>query len=261
MPQVDPIFLTTTIIERFLGEGQCGSATGFFFSDSKNNVYLVTNKHVIYGKKYFEEDAKPEVDEFRLVLHTNTNDLSRNEEVPVKLFEGDRKIWKEHPRKDFDIICVPLNLDRNKFIFIPIGEDLLDSSNLKIGFEKIFVMGYPYGWYDTLNNLPITRIGHLSSPFGAPFQGNPFMLGDVETHEGMSGSPVFMHLKDYVTFDENNKLTTHLGASKILLLGVFSGQPLWKIKDKKTARVTEIPHSLSIIWFPGLIEEILTPQS
>lgn len=117
-------------------------------------------------------------------------------------------------------------------------------------------MGYPYAWYDTLNNLPVTRIGHLSSPFGAHFSGNPFMLGDVETHRGMSGSPVFMHLKDYVT-TENNQLTTHLGASKILLLGVFSGQPRWRVTDNKTGTQIEIPHSLSVIWFGDLIKEIL----
>jgi len=257
MPQIDSIFLTTTIIKRFRGEDERGSATGFFFSDSRNNVYLVTNKHVIYGDRYFEDGVKPEIDKLKLILHTNKTDLSQNEEIVMELFAGEGRTWKEHPRKDVDIICIPLTLDRNRFLFVTIGEDLLDSSNLKIGFERIFVMGYPYGWYDTLNNLPITRIGHLSSPFGAPFQGNPFMLADVETHKGMSGSPVFMHLKDYVTTNEKGGLTTHLGASKILLLGVFSGQPRWEIKNKETSKTTEIPHSLSVVWFPNLIKEIL----
>jgi len=31
--------------------------------------------------------------------------------------------------------------------------------------EEIFVMGYPYGWYDKVNNLQITRVGHLATPF------------------------------------------------------------------------------------------------
>jgi len=257
MAKVDPIFLTTTIVKRFLGDKECGSATGFFFSDVQNNVYLVTNKHVIYDEKYFEESTKPEIDNLKLILHINKDNLSQNEEITIELFNNGAKIWKEYSQKSIDIICVPLSLDRNKFIFFTVREDLLDSSNLKIEFEKIFVMGYPLGWYDTLNNLPITRIGHLSSPFGVSFQGNPFMLGDVETHKGMSGSPVFMHLKDYITIGENGNLTTHLGASKTLLIGVYSGQPRWDIKDKKTGKTTEIPHSLSIIWFSNLIKEII----
>lgn len=89
--------------------------------------------------------------------------------------------------------------------------------------------------------------------------GYPFMLGDVETHNVMSGSPVFMHLKDHITIDENGKETTHLGSWKTILLGVFSGQPQWGIPDKKTGKIIEIPHSLSIIWFSSLIKEIVTP--
>jgi hypothetical protein len=169
-----------------------------------------------------EEDAKPEIDKLKLILHTSRNNLSQNEEVTIELFKGGSPIWEELSRSDIDIVCIPLVLDRNRFLFVTIGDDLIDSSNLKIGFERIFVMGYPYGWYDTLNNLPITMIGHLSSPFGVPFRGNPFMLGHIETHPEMSGSPVFIHLKDYVSF-ENNRLVTHLGASKFLLVGVFSG--------------------------------------
>ena len=238
--RIDQIFITTTIIKRFIGNKELGSATGFFFSDTENNVYLVTNKHVIYGEKYFEENAKPEIDTLKIVLHVNKDNLSQNEEVIIKLFNGNVKIWKEHLQKNIDIVCIPLLLDREKFVFFSIGENALDTSNLKIGFEKIFIMGYPYGWYDTLNNLPITRIGHLSSPLGVFFMGHPFMLGDVETHEGMSGSPVFMHLKDYITIDENNKETTHLGFWKTILLGVFSGQPRWDVKNKETDKIIKI---------------------
>ncbi|MDD5551825.1 MAG: serine protease [Candidatus Pacebacteria bacterium] len=249
--KVDSIFLTTTIV-KFLRNNQYYSATGFFFSDKENNVYLVTNKHVIYGKDYSHNDSKPKIDELRLILHSDQNNLSKNEEVSVNLYKEGEQIWKEHNNKEIDVICIPINLDRHKFIFVTIGNDLLDFSNLKIGFEKIFVMGYPYGWYDILNNLPITRVGHLSSPFGVAFQGKPFMLGDVETHKGMSGSPVFMYLKDYITEGADGRNSIHVGTLKMLLVGVFSGQPIWRTKENK-----EIPHSLSIIWFSEIIKEIV----
>lgn len=257
MLKIDEIFLTTTIIKGFLKDKQYSTATGFFFMDNKKNVYLITNKHVIYGEHYYQKDIQPEIDKIKIILHIDKNNLSKNEEVVIDLFCKKEKLWKEHQKSDVDVICIPLSLDRSKYLFAPIGEDLLDSSGLKIGFEKITIMGYPYGWYDSLNNLPVTRIGHLSSPFMAPFQGYPFMLGDVETHKGMSGGPVFMHLRDYITIDENNKLTTHIGAVKIILIGAFSGQPSWVIEDKKTNKKIKIPHSLSIIWFSSLIKDII----
>jgi hypothetical protein len=256
MPLVDPIYLSTTLVRRFSGNESKGTATGFFFQSQQGPVYLVTNKHVIYGDNFSDENATPEIDEIKLTLHINKNNLSQNEEVTISLFNKNDKLWKEHSMKNIDIVCTPLDLDRDKFIFATVDKSLLDISNIKIGMEKIFVMGYPYGWYDSLHNLPITRIGHLSSPFGVPFHGNPFMLGDVETHPGMSGSPAFMHLVDYITVD-NDKSTRHLGQSKIILLGVFSGQPKWEIKDKKTGTLIEIPHSLSVIWFGDLIKEII----
>ncbi len=256
MASVDSIYLSTTLVHRFSGNESKGKATGFFFQSKQGPVYLVTNKHVIYGDNFSDETPIPEIDKIQLTIHINMDNLLQNETVTIDLFKKHDKVWKEHTGKDIDIVCIPLNLDRNKFVFASADESLLDASNIKIGIEKIFVMGYPYGWYDSLHNLPITRIGHLSSPFGVPFHGNPFMLGDVETHPGMSGSPVFMHLVDYVTVDKG-KSTRHMGQSKIILLGVCSGQPKWEITDKKTNKSITIPHSLSVIWFGDLIKEII----
>ena len=119
-------------------------------------------------------------------------------------------------------------------------------------------MGYPYGWYDEGNNLPIIRIGHLSSPFKIPFQNNPFMLGDVETHPGMSGGPVFIMLKDYTTLENGGRIT-NMGASKTILAGIHSGQPRWDLIDHTTGELTEsVRHSLVIIWFSDVILEIIS---
>lgn len=253
---IDPIFLTTTKIDRLNGKASAGSATGFFYTKNEH-IYLITNKHVIYGDNFANDDAEPQIDKFRLTLHTNGENLSQNASHIIDLFDDKKSIWKEHKNKEVDIVAIPLDLNRNSFHFVTISDDLMDTNRLKIGFEKVFIMGYPLGWYDSQHNLPITRIGHLSSPFGVPFGGKPFMLGDVETHKGMSGSPVFMHLKDYVTIGDDGGLTTNLGATKLLLLGVFSGQPLWQVPDTITNDIKSIPHSLSVIWFPSLIREII----
>lgn len=255
MASVDSIFITTTIILRFKDEESKGNATGFFFEDKHKNIYLVTNKHVIYGEKYFES-VQPEINNIKLILHINKQNLAQNEEVKIPLFKESNKIWLEHSDKNVDVVLIPISLDRTKYVIIPLIESHIDSSKLEVGFEKIFVMGYPFGWYDAVNNLPVVRIGHLSSSFKVPFQNFPVMLGDVETHPGMSGGPVFMKLKDFVTIDGNNR-TTNLGASKTLLIGIHSGQPRWDLMDKTTGQTKTISPSLIYIWFSELILEIL----
>jgi S1-C subfamily serine protease len=255
MPAVDPIHLTTSLINRLNKGEDKGSATGFFFITNKK-LYLVTNKHVIYGGGYYK-NPKPEIDQIKLNLHINPKKLSQNEEIIIDLFKGKSKKWLEHKDKEVDVVLVPINIDNKKYIIAPVDKSVIDSSNIQVGFEKIFVIGYPFGWYDKINNLPITRIGHLSSPFKVPFQGKPIMLGDVETHEGMSGGPVFMRIDDYVTID-GNKRTKHMGSYKIILVGIHSGQPRWDLIDRKTGKLTKtIGHSLINIWFSDLILEIL----
>ena len=51
MTSVEPIFLITTLIKRFKGLNSLGTATGFFLV-SEDKVWLVTNKHVLYGDNY-----------------------------------------------------------------------------------------------------------------------------------------------------------------------------------------------------------------
>ena len=259
MQGVDPIFITTTPVFRFMDEEESGIATGFFFLDDEEHLYLVTNKHVIYGDRYYE-NPDPEINKIKSNLHTNPQNLSQNEEVTFELFEAEEKKWLEHPNRDVDVVLISICLDRRRYVIMPINKSFVEISNIEVGFEKIFVMGYPYGWYDTHNNLPVARLGHLSSPFKVPFQGRPIMLGDVETHPGMSGGPVFIKLQDYTTVEGTNR-TTHLGDQKTILAGIHSGQPRWELIERRPGERTEpISHSLIHIWFSDLILEILNNQ-
>jgi len=260
MPTVDSIYTTTTLIIRLDNGESKGNATGFFFLDDQKNLYIVTNKHVIYGERYYE-NPQPKINEIKLNLHTNPQNLSQNEAVTIDLFHGKNKKWLEHSNQDFDVVLIPVRIDRKRYVIMPTNKSFIESSNIQVSFEKIFVMGYPFGWYDTVNNLPITRIGHLSTPFKIPFQGKPIMLGDVETHPGMSGGPVFMNLEDYVTIEGSNRIK-NMGAHKVILVGIHSGQPRWDLIDRRTGQVTKtVSHSLTHIWFSDLILEILKSQS
>lgn len=255
--EIDPLYASTSIVIGLKNGNQILTATGFFFNGEDGKLYLVTNKHVIYGKK-FAEEVDPIIDQIKLILHIDPKNLSKNEELIINLTEGKKNKWLEYKSSpEVDVVLIPVNIDRNKYFLIPLNKSFVEIENIQVGFEKIFIMGYPYGWYDKINNLPITRVGHLSSPFKVPFQGKQVMLGDVETHEGMSGGPVFMRLEDY-TEKKGDKQIKHMGSTRIVLLGIHSGQPLWQLIDSKSGEKTlTIHHTLVNIWFADLILEIL----
>ena len=94
MVTIGQFYTTTTILSRISKGREVGSATGFFFSDNEN-VYIVTNKHVIYGENYGQNTIAPapEIDALGLILHTNRKNSRENEALTVPLFEGKKKIW------------------------------------------------------------------------------------------------------------------------------------------------------------------------
>jgi hypothetical protein len=245
MAHIHPAYIVTTIITTFADGKKMGSATGFFFTDDNNNLYVITNRHVIYGDNY-EKSIEPQIDKITLNLHTNASDLTQNEEVTIDLFDKANRKWLEHNDQSVDVVLIPVNLDKEKYVFSSLNRSFLECPYW-VHFEKIMVVGYPYGWYDYVNNLPIIRIGHLSSPFKVPFQGKPVMIGDVITHAGMSGGPVFMDLRDPLTKQPDGKFAVKF-ERKFLLVGINSGQ--FKIPE-----TTERPNLIHI-WFPELILEI-----
>jgi hypothetical protein len=236
-------------LKSVVGNKEKEIATAFFYHH-KDGLYLVTNKHVIYGDN-FENETTPIVDSVKIYLHDNPKDLSSIQEVIVRLFNDGKKIWLEHKYLDVDVVLIPVTIDRTKLLITSINKDFIECDNIVVDdFETIFLLGYPHGWYDDFNNLPIARIGHLASSFKAPFKGKPVMLGDMMTHKGMSGAPVFMQLKDFISVDSNGQEMPNYGKARRILVGIYSGQfPIPEIPKERT--------NLINIWFPEMILEIL----
>lgn len=249
MLPIDPKYLSTTMITVLKDGLEKGTATGFFYVNKNKNLFLVTNKHNIYGKEDYQNPiAKAIFDKFKLNLHIDEDNLVNNEYIEIPLFEREKEVWLEHQNPKVDVIILPVNINRNKYIIRPIDDSYFDNNYLIVDFEKIFIMGYPHGWYDKLNNIPITRIGHLSSPFYVGFKRQDRMLADVEVHPGMSGGPVFMLLNFYT--DQLGNVRG--GTEKHILVGICSGKPI--IKDKKE---NIVQHRMTCIWSYRLIQEIL----
>lgn len=240
-----PVYTFTTIIKIT----QNHSASGFFFSEN-DNLYLVTNKHVIYGEDFAQSCSQPKTKQVTIILHTDASNSTINEKLRIELFDTDgKRKWLEHKDPTIDVILIPITLGK-KYIINPLNRTYIeDAKDFVTLFEKIVIVGYPYGWYDDINNLPIIRVGHLSSPFKVGFKGNPWMVGDVITHPGMSGAPVLMYLVNPIRKNAVGKRTISF-ETRFLLIGVYSGQ--FQIPQNEKERP-----NLVTIWFPETILEIL----
>ena len=57
--------------------------------------------------------------------------------------------------------------------------------------QKILFVGYPKGFFDTKNFLPVVRSGSIASIPSIDFEGRKQLLIDAQVFPGSSGSPVF----------------------------------------------------------------------
>ncbi|XMB67745.1 serine protease [Mycoplasmatota bacterium zrk1] len=193
---------TVTAIKSYVNgkSGDC-IGTGFFvgaphFEDGKKtgkyHTFLVTNKHVVLGKKFISLD-------FNRLDSSVVNysiDMENNENV------------KFHPNHDIDIVLVSLD---GKFLTekqldiksIPIEEQALLLEDIKnhniIEGYSLLSIGFPMNLVDEEHMYPIVRVGciaRISDLFLEQKKVKTF-LADLFTYPGNSGSPVFLDSRIY----------------------------------------------------------------
>lgn len=190
-------------------------ASGFFFAH-RGKKYLITNRHIVINEK---TGMFP--DHLKFYIHLNKDDPKSIRYVSVPLYKDCRKLWLEHvdndpsdDKKIIDVVAIEISSEMNHYdkcinYWSTKNMELHDAS-LYNSFINISLIGYPLGFYDEENMLPIKRSGAIASLYGADFRERPRFLVDIITHKGCSGSPVFLEIGD----------GNHLYGD---LLGVLSG--------------------------------------
>lgn len=244
---INEIVATVSIVLQIKAGALIGSASGFFYSRN-NNLFLVTNQHVVRDEA---NGVLP--DKLRLRLHTDGNDIRKNADFDIELYSNGNRLWKineRHPEADIAVIRLDKSQIEGKFFvkawsaaaFLPKQYPLSPG-------DDIFIMGYPLGFHDAPNNLPIFRNAMIASTYGVPFQGKPMFLTDANLHRGTSGSPVITKPKSAWVDDKGN--TNLVTGTVYYLLGVHSA----------TLGITpsgqaNIPLGLGAAWYADLVEEI-----
>ncbi|RTY76531.1 serine protease [Flavobacterium sp. LS1R10] len=193
------------------------TGTGFFFEFLIDNIkipVIVTNYHVIKnttnGILNFTEQENG-LPKYGSILTYTLNDFQNR--------------WIKHPNVDLAILPIAGIIDdfkkqKNKdILYVPYDETLLPNAKLLneiTAIEKVLMIGYPKGFWDKVNNLPVVRKGLTATPLYINYSGKKEFLLDIPIFAGSSGSPIVLF--------NHGSYSTKLGeiniGSRIALLGM-----------------------------------------
>ena len=262
---VDPASLMTTPVLLVSGTRQVSQGTGFFFAstDARGEpatVFLVTNYHVVTGHAPMANRPRSG-DRIRISLHEDPDDLSKNRIIELPLYDSDdRPIWiASEALPDADVVLVPLPPKVYEGVRMFVFTEAHTRGDIKIRpTSGATLLGYPYGFYDTVNRLPVWKTGHVASEPSVDFENKPVFIVDVSAFPGMSGSPV-LAVANGIYESEDGVMRS---GRVLKLLGIFSAMPV--VKDSRvdpTAadpadRRPEVSLQLGYVWKAGLVADL-----
>ena len=278
----DKLNIISTIIQTDY-TNQSSQGTGFFYQvlgEEKNDgdngdkkgvwrdikeLWLITNKHVVCKTDINGNITLPERLSFNLRKIDGSN--VKWHSIHLSKTELQQRV-KIHTNTNVDIAAISI-LDL-------VNNAIADTSNNIIGFSAVseenlpgknmidvevcddaVTIGYPKGFYDTLNLFPIVKSGIIASRWGANFNGLPYVLIDAKLFPGSSGSLVIS--KPINQLISNNKIFTST-EKQFAFLGVYSGEPFRQstpIEFDDFTIVRKDGFNLGVVWYSYLIPEIL----
>jgi hypothetical protein len=191
--------LETVRIETTRKDGKHKYGNGFFYdfcfkerseTQKWSILALVTNRHVVedsdYGYFYVNKRGR-------------NKECVFGEKYRVEFANSD---LTHHPDKKIDLSIIPLkplvqknSLDLSNLFINHTYVHLLPEDKQWNSFgpaEDLITIGYPNGFWDDYNNMPIFRRGLTATHPKLNFRGPEQFLIDTPIYPGMSGSPVFM---------------------------------------------------------------------
>lgn len=280
-PDLSHTLLHSTVrIVAIKTNGQAAVGTGFFysirdFSGQSTNGFIpliVTCRHVIAGSFIVRLDC----------ALGSSNSLTRSENhFPVTVPSD---MWIGDPDTNVDLTVLPIaslleNLEKQGKILdcASLDNKLIPSTNeLKSleAFQQIYLIGYPIGISDELNNLPIIRRGITATDPSVDYDGRKEFMIDAAVFPGSSGSPVLTVEEGIVSSGG----MLGFGGSRVRLLGILYGGPQFSADGKVEVKTvptafdmsarTDIPMNLGLAIkasrlddFQSVFDEILKKQA
>ncbi len=264
---IEHLSMITTPVILLKGDKVVSQGTGFYYGqkDSSQDVilFLVTNYHVLTGYSP-EETNPPKGDNIIFYFHKDVKNPGDVKQIRFPLFTKNGKpIWlksKEFPHADIAIIPLDASL-YNDVVVSAISEDWAKGDIKVRPTSTITLIGYPHGYYDKKNWLPVWKTGSIASEPDVDFEGKPLFLVDISAFPGMSGSPAFAIA--YGAYETIAGPTTVGHVQKFL--GIYASNQVVTeemyleeiISESKTGLVVSKSLELAHIWKASLIMKII----
>jgi len=265
---IEHISLITTPIVLLKGDSVISQGTGFFYiledSTKGNVIFLITNYHVLTGNSPKTKQL-PKGDNIKFYFHKDPNNPGDVNEIKIPLFTKENKeVWitsEDYPKAD--VAAIPILPVFTKGASVYAITENWTKSNMKIRpTSAITLVGYPYGFFDKKNWLPIWKTGTIATEPSYDFEGKPLMLIDISAFPGMSGSPAFAIANGaYQTVDG----PTTVGQVR-MFLGIYASMQmvteakyLEELTQKDSGEGIKISSSLELghIWKADLIVNMI----
>jgi len=264
---MEDISLITTPVKLFDDNNLVSQGTGFYVAHSygENGIlFLVTNYHVLTGSAPLEHKS-PIGNNIEITLHISKDNPEIIKRFRFNLYNKEKdRLWLiNENNKEADLALLPLPIQvYNEVDIVTCINKEWSTNRLKVRTTtRTSVVGYPYGYYDTKNSLPIWKTGSIASEPDVDFEGKKLIVLDISAFPGMSGSPVFALAQGaYETTDGNMEFGT---INKFL--GVYASMQMLTKNKYLEQLITQMPYGikdqeslqLGHVWKASLIFEVL----
>jgi hypothetical protein len=244
------------------------------------STWLVTNRHVVLPRLRVNLDGQIIFEE--ILPSALTFNLRRIEGQslrwePISINqETIRNRTKCHPNPNVDVCAIEVDAMLTEYLqagvkngvqYVPwggISKEMFPGGGNKLSVEasdSVIVVGYPKGYYDTLNLFPLLKGGLIASRWGANFRGMPCFLIDGQMFPGSSGSLVVSRPTNFTV--ENGQIFSSPD-KQFAVLGILSGESWNPEQDREfeissglTLQVKGVVNT-GLVWYGTTIEEILS---
>lgn len=227
--------------------------TGFFVSkdvgEGKSFVFLITNRHVLEGKK-------------SAVIRLKEKDTGKLQEVDLPLAdEKGKRLYSVNPNAGVDIAAILMEAGRLSGIYSKLlsfdfdAHSLTSDEFLEQGGDAgsiVYMLGFPMELVEAGNNTPICRMGCVARMDPAEISDSRNFLLDIQNFPGNSGSPV-------VTKPEHTRIEGTKSLEKAALIGIVHGYFPYEeqLLNTQTGRKVEIRSENSGIALANPVEYIM----
>jgi len=241
--QVDHLSLATSPILLRQGHELVSQGTGFFFVHKYAQgdvLFLITNYHVLTGEA--PGGSEPPIgNNIEFFLHKSADSPADVKSIRLPLFTTEqRPIWiSPNNPPDADVAILPIPSAAYRDCNINCLSPDWASADLRVRpTSRVTLIGYPYGYYDSTNQLPVWKTGSVATEPDIDFDGKPLFLVDVSAFPGMSGSPaVAVAHGTYETGDGN----VSVGGIR-RFLGIFASMQI----REEDRYLEQLPHASTL---------------